>query len=91
MKVLSEVKEFLRIDFDDDDSLINTLIISAKTYIFNATGKEFDQFNELHKLCLMILITHWYENREAVGKAEKLSFSLSSILTQIEYKADETV
>lgn len=87
--LLDDVKGYLRIDFEDEDELITLLIESAKSYILNATGIVFDELNQLHKLCLMILVTHWYENREAVGKTEKLSFSLSSILTQIEYKADD--
>lgn len=85
--MIDQVKQYLNIDFDyfEEDRFIQTLIIAGETYIKNATGKNFEEDNELHCLCLMILVSHWYENREAVGKAEKLAFSLSSLLTQIEY------
>ena len=41
--------------------------------------------SELAKLAARILISHWHENREAVGKAEQLAFSLQSILVQLQY------
>ncbi len=30
---LEEMKKYLRVDFDDDDALIENLIITAKTYV----------------------------------------------------------
>ncbi|PHF88964.1 DNA-packaging protein, partial [Bacillus toyonensis] len=41
--------------------------------------------SELAKLATRILIAHWHENREAVGKAEQLAFSLQSIFVQLQY------
>ncbi|WP_069649643.1 head-tail connector protein [Caloranaerobacter ferrireducens] len=92
MLTLDEVKEFLRIDinFTDEDTLLNALIQASEGYIYNATGLNSTDITdtnqiELYKLAQKLLITHWYENREVVGKADKLAFSLDSILTQIQY------
>ena len=84
---LYEAKEFLRIeeDFIDDDSLIISLITAAEKYVCNATGKTFDENNELAKLCIKMLVSHWFCNREVVGKADKLAYSLNSILFQLQY------
>ena len=35
---LKEVKEYARIDIDEDDQLLETLIVSAEEYLRNATG-----------------------------------------------------
>ena len=38
---LQEVKEYARIDIDEDDQLIQGLITAAEEYLKNATGKEY--------------------------------------------------
>ncbi|MGE6344940.1 head-tail connector protein [Bacillus mycoides] len=82
---LEEAKKYLRVDGDEEDDLITSFITAAEIYIKNATGKNVDLKSELAKLAARILIAHWYENREAVGKAEQLAFSLQSILVQLQY------
>lgn len=82
---LQEAKEFLKVDNDIEDSLIQGLITSAEEYIKNATGKVFDSTNELAKLACKLLVSHWYENRSIVGDAKKIEFSLDVILTQLKY------
>lgn len=94
---LSEVKEFLRIEIDytEEDTLLSSLLLASESYILNATHSKADKTSDLFKLAQRFLIGHWYENREVVGKADTLAFSLQSILQQIMYTTsdveDETV
>lgn len=83
--MIEEVKQYLRIDEVEDDIILLSLIGSSKLYIQNATGVSVDENNDLHKLAVMLLVAHSYENRLPIGKGEKLEFSLDSILTQIKY------
>lgn len=83
--MLEEVKQYLRIDGSEDDSFLTSLLSAAKEYITNATGIVVDESNDLHKLAVNLLVTNWYENREPIGKAEKLAFSLESIFIQMRY------
>jgi uncharacterized phage protein (predicted DNA packaging) len=85
---LNEAKEFLKIDYIDEDNFLESTIIAAETYLQNATGKVFDNSNELAKLAVKLLVSNWYSNREidSLNKnASKLSFSLDCILTQLRY------
>lgn len=82
---LEEAKAYLRVDGNEEDMLITSFITAAERYIKNATSKDVNLNDELAKLAARILIAHWYENREAVGKAEQLAFSLQSILVQLQY------
>ena len=82
--MLQEIKEYMRIDEDYEDLLIQTLITSAETYLSNA-GVIVDYENSLYKLAVKMLVLHWYENREVIGDAKKLSYSLDSIITQLVY------
>ncbi|PGV85667.1 DNA-packaging protein, partial [Bacillus cereus] len=47
---LEEAKEYLRVDGDEEDSLISSFITAAEIYIKNATSKNVDLKSELAKL-----------------------------------------
>lgn len=83
---LEEAKQWLRIDHNDEDSLINTLISAAEKYLINATGNVFDSTNELAKLFCYVLVTDWYENREMIGKtSEKVRHTVESMVAQLSH------
>jgi uncharacterized phage protein (predicted DNA packaging) len=86
---LEEVKNWLRIDFSEDDALLTTLIGAAEDYLKNATGVEYDGTSNLAKLFCMTLISDWYENREIIGKAsDQIRPIINSILMQLMYGGD---
>ncbi|QIB70685.1 phage gp6-like head-tail connector protein [Aminipila butyrica] len=90
--MLEEVKDYLRVDGSDDDSQVKGLISAADIYLENA-GAVKDYDNNLYKLAVKILVTHWYENRLPVGEVtEEMAFSLRHILLQLKYcyGGDET-
>ena len=68
---LQEVKEYLRVDIEEDDQLLQMLITAAVEYLKNATGKEYPEKDEkgnaityeLEKVYLKLLIAYWYEKR----------------------------
>jgi len=81
---IEELKLFLRIDGNDEDLLIQSLQSAAEEFMLNAgVYKNYDKF--LYILSIKMLVGHWYENRSALGKADKLSFSLDSIILQLKY------
>ena len=75
---LEEVKGYARIDIDEDDQLLETLIASAEEYLRNATGKEYPEKDEngskinyeLEKIYLQVLVAHWYEQRSPTGNGK---------------------
>lgn len=81
---LEEIKLWLRVDSDEENNLIIGLQFAAEQYLNNAGIKK-DYNNELYKLAIHLLVTHWYENREPTGKADRLAFSLDSMMAQLKY------
>lgn len=97
---LDEVKNYLRVDLDDDDALIQSLIVAAEAYLKNATGKEYPETDsagnkaeyELEKVYLNLLIAYWYENRSAAPRNKSLNgavpdeftFTTRSLLLQLQ-------
>lgn len=83
---LEETKQYLRVDGEESDVLITSLIEAADVYLQNATGYQFDSTNPLAKLFCWVLITDWYENREHTGKAsEKTRPIVESMLAQLRH------
>ena len=91
---LSDVKEFLRIDQDEENGLLNILINNAEAYIENgaclidiANPKMVAQA----QLIGLVLISDYYENRTLVvqGRAsepsEKVRYTVQSMLNQLRY------
>lgn len=89
---VDEMKEYLRVDGEDEDTAISELIEMAETYLINAGCIVKDENQKpinLAKLAVKQLVVHWYENREPVGKADRLTFSLDNIMTQLKYCYEE--
>lgn len=97
---LEEAKNYLRVDTDDDDALIQALITAAESYINQQTGKtkmivgtgedgqpvyKDIKESELWKLAVKLLLAHWYENR-GVEKA-----SSRNTIAKISHSVDALV
>lgn len=81
--MLSLTKQFLRIDehYELEDEMLEHLIDTAKEYLKNATGQEFDKDINIHKQVVLLLVTSWYENRNT-AIAQELDRTLTSMLLQ---------
>jgi len=86
---IDEIKLYLRIDHDYEDDLLYTLLSSAAIYLKNAGCMVTE--GELYNLAIKILVSHWYENRELTGKADKIAYSLDNIITQLKYCYNEGI
>lgn len=89
---VEEVKNYLKVENDEDDNLISSLIIAAMQYceVFLGRpiteGKMTDENRwevpEPVRIAIYMLVAHWYENRGVM--ADKLSgeiaYSVSALL-----------
>ncbi len=92
---LEEIKNYCRIDIEEDDQLIQGLITAAEEYLKNATGKEYPETDtdgnvadySLEKIYLQLLVAYWYENRMPGGKAgEEFNRMTKPLLLQLQLK-----
>ena len=84
---LKKAKDYLRIDYEEDDEFIRSLIAASKIYLENACGKF--KSNELTDLAQLILVEHWNDNRTLVGTVnESVKHSGDAIIFQIKYCKD---
>ena len=87
MVTLSDVKTYLRIDFTDDDELIQSLILTANQYIANQTGKKYADGDYVWDMCVKLLCSHWYDTRALhpvkPGALAVYSHTVDALLTHI--------
>lgn len=79
---LNEVKNFGRIYHGDDDVQLISLVNAGIQYLKNATGKEFDDDDDLAKLYVQIWAIARYENR---AQDSDVKDTLNMLLTQLQY------
>lgn len=81
---LKKAKEYLRIDYEEDDEFIRSLIAASRIYLENAIGEY--KSNELTDLAQLILIEHWNDNRSLVGVVtDVIKHSVDAIIFQVKY------
>lgn len=82
---LDEMKNYLRIDFDDDDALLENLIASSERLcmdIARIKNKAVFEKKENAKIAVMYAVAYQYEHREDCDH-HALAMSLRSLLSGI--------
>ena len=78
---LAAAKDYMRIDGDDDDALIEALMEAAKVYLKNAGIELCD--DPLHNLAVWSLTLHYYDHRDAVSSEAPLPTGLRPIINML--------
>lgn len=82
MVTLQEVKQYLRVDFEDDDTLLFSLISTAKQLIMDVGRMDEERFSEnedVVRTAMLYTVSYLYENRNTADFS-KLTLTLRSIL-----------
>lgn len=86
---LDMVKNYLRIDHEDDDVMLNLMLSAAKNYIQSYLNKKFSDFEsegsipEEFSIACLALVSHWYEKREIQSEKtakDELAYVFSGLL-----------
>lgn len=91
---LEEVKLYIKVEHTDEDILIESLILAAKAYITQTTGKVFIETDELMCLCTKLLVSHWFDTRSLENKgtlqthAHTVDALLAHIVSSSFYKSE---
>lgn len=92
---LTDVKKYLRIDFDNDNEYISDLIEMSKAYIKEQTGKVYTAGNKVYEQAVLLMVAGFYDNRTPFSEKavnEQNCMSLKSMLNHIamvNYTADD--
>lgn len=82
MVTLQEVKQYLRIDFEDDDPLLLSLIFTAKQLVMDVGRMDETQLAEKEdvvRTAMLYTVSYLYENRNTADFS-KLTLTLRAML-----------
>lgn len=100
MTLLEELKEYLRIDGDDENRSLSTFLQTAILFLENAGVKQPNDYYLIvdgkdvfaqHRLAIMTLATHLYENRIAITPSTikvaqiPIPYGLQSMILQLKW------
>ena len=89
---LDDMKLYLKVDADEEEDIISSLMTAAESFIQKTTGKTqiatgVDELgvttyaaistDELYNTCVKMLVAHWYENRAVQATTQLNDFSYS--------------
>lgn len=74
---MQEVKNYIRVDFDDDDILIASLMDTADALLKGSIGTNYNNEDERAKMLSLLIISDLYDNR---GVNEKVSGNIRKII-----------
>ena len=85
---IEEVKDYLRVDGDDDDNIIRIMMEASKEYIISAVG-EYDEEDKTANLFCAI-VQNMYDNRELmqsdIQQRKAIEYTFKSIILQLQMK-----
>ena len=82
MVTLQEVKQYLRIDFEDDDTLLLSLISTAKQLVMDVGRMDEERFSEnedVVRTAMLYTVSYLYENRNTADFS-KLTLTIRAML-----------
>ncbi|WP_446475899.1 head-tail connector protein [Bacillus velezensis] len=88
---LEAIKNYLKVEHEEDDRQLLNQMAAAKSYIINGIGRYIEGHPQF-ELVLQMLVQHWYENKgiyESGGTSLSIPFTAENILTQLRYVSVE--
>lgn len=87
---LDQVKKYLRVTYDDDDSYLEELIRVAQGYLEDGITDYKDKlknqlFAEKAQMVQYAIIQNLYDERYMMGQALEMSYIVRSMIHQLEY------
>lgn len=87
---LEEVKNYLRVTYDDDDGYLTNLMQVAEDYLVAGVTdylikKEKEHFRARAEIVKLVIIQNLYDERYMMGQPLEMNYIIRSMITQLEY------
>ena len=86
---LEDIKNYLRIDGDEEDGLLRTMIDAGKEFIRSAVG-EYDDTDSTAQVLLAAVVQNMYDNREMMQSEQqvkkRIEYTFQSMILQLRMK-----
>jgi len=85
---LNDIKAYLRITHNVDDTFLESLVGTSKAFIKEETGVEFVAGDKVYEQCVLFLVAHLYDNRASVTEkaTTEIPYTLDALLRHIKIR-----
>ena len=97
MLTAEEVKNYLRVDGEEDNALISRLMTVAEAYLAGAVEnydkhvRDDGKFRARAEMVALVIIQELYENRNQGGRETKdFGFTVRSLISHLQYWGDDS-
>lgn len=79
---IEALKEYLRLDGDDEDRILNLILLACKSYVRGFTGLTDDKLDELDDIPVVLLTlgAEMYDNRQFTVDKDNINPVIKTIL-----------
>lgn len=86
--MLSEVKNYLRVNHTADDDYIQSLIEMSIDLIRTQTGVDYNTNDRIYKQAILMCVAHYYDNRTSiVDKAiQQVPYTMQELIKTIGFR-----
>ena len=87
---VSDLKDYLRISHNDDDTFLATLLETAKALAYEKTGISYVSGDLLYEQLLKYLVQHFYDDRTAFADKQtvEVPYTLTTLIKHITYRGE---
>lgn len=85
---LEELKNYLRVDFDEDDNDIMQLPKIASAYIYSITGKNFKENPLARHYCKLVMFDLYSSHSQFTDSESRLSPFIKNLLYTLIYEKE---
>ena len=85
---LEQIKKYLRIEYDDEDSVILQAYNTAVSFAKEKTGVKYAENDSLYDTLICLLTAHFFDNREAISEKTRseIPYTITSLIKAIEVR-----
>lgn len=85
------IKEYARIDSDDEDDILNLMLGAARKYVCQQIG-SCDESDERVRVLLLAIISNMYDNRVlTVEKNQNVQYVVNQMIMQLQFEHDKEI
>ncbi len=87
---LEQIKKYLRIEYDDEDSVILQAYNTAVSFAEEKTGVKYAEIDSLYDTLICLLTAHFFDNREAISEKTRseIPYTITSLIKAIEVRGN---
>lgn len=93
MLTVDQIKNNLRIDYDEDDTYLQMLLSASESFIIGAIELDSLPNDPRSDVLQFMLVSLWYENRVSVTSAlqQQVPFTIHAMIHQLRGLTDGTI